>query len=51
MLVDSRASSNFLASRLAAELEVPVKSIPTFTIEVGNGQKEKGTGMCCDVLL
>ena len=51
VLIDSRASSNFLATHLAKELNLKVKRIPPFTIEVGNGQKERGEGLCCGVQL
>ena len=51
VLADSGALGNFLATRVAKELHITVKKIPTFTIEVGNGQKEKGDGVCCGVEL
>ena len=43
VLVLSGASENFLT------LQLSVKKIPTFTIEVGNGQNEKG--VCCGLEL
>ena len=49
VLVDSGASANFMTSKLARELGLSVQSIPTFTIEVGNGQKERGEGVYCGV--
>ena len=51
VLVDSGASGNFLTTQLARELDLEVKQHPTFTIEVGNGQKERGDGVCCVVKL
>ena len=42
MVVDSEVSRNFLATKLAKDLGLEVKRIPAFTIEIGNGQKEKG---------
>ena len=42
VIVDSGLSGNFLATRLAKDLGLEVKRIPAFTIEIGNGQKEKG---------
>ena len=51
VLVDSEASGNFLATNVARELQMKVKKIPTFTIEVGNGQRERGDGVCCGVEL
>ena len=51
VLVDSGALGNFLATRVAKELNLKVKKIPSFTIEVGTGQKEKGEGVCCRVEL
>ena len=50
VLVDSGALGNFLVAKIAKELQMKVK-IPTFTIEVGNGQREKGDGVCCGVEL
>ena len=32
-------------------MQLNVKKIPTFTIEVRNGQKEKGEGVCCGLEL
>ena len=49
VLVDSRASGNFNTNKLARELGLGVQSISTFTIEVGNGQREQGEGVCCGV--
>ena len=49
VLVDSGASRNFMTNRLARELGLDVQSIPTFTMEVGNGQREKGEGVCYGV--
>ena len=49
VLIDSRASGNFLATRLAKELGLKVRQIPAFTIEVSNGQREKGKGVCYGV--
>ena len=49
VLVDNGASENFMTSKLARELGLEVQSIPTFTIEVGNDQREKGEGVCCGV--
>ena len=51
VIVDSGLSGNFLATRLAKDLGLEVKRIPTFTIEIGNGQKEKGERVCCGVKL
>ena len=51
VLIISGASGNFLATRLAKELNLKVRKIPTFTIEVGNGQRERGEGVCCGVTL
>ena len=51
VLVDSGVLDNFLTTQLARELELEVKQLPTFTIEVGNGQKERGDGVCCGVKL
>ena len=51
VLIDSGASGNFLAACLAKELDLKVRRIPTFTIEVGNGQRERGEGVCCGVTL
>ena len=51
VLVDSGASGNFLNARVAKELQLKVKKVPPFTIEVGNGQKEQGAGVCCGLEL
>ena len=51
ILVDNGASGNFLTTQLAKELNLEVQQLPIFTIEVGNGQKERGNGVCCDVRL
>ena len=46
VLIDNGASGNFLDTLLARELNLKVRRIPTFIIEVGNGQKERGEGVC-----
>ncbi|MCH90134.1 hypothetical protein A2U01_0011042, partial [Trifolium medium] len=45
-LIDSGASSNFIASDLVKELELPLVETPTYVIEVGNGEKVSNQGVC-----
>ena len=47
VLIDSSALGNFLATRLAKELNLKVQRISAFTMEVDNGQRERGEGVCC----
>ena len=51
VLVDNDASTNFMATKLTVELQLPMTRITSLTIEVGNGQKEKGTRVCHGVKL
>ena len=45
-LIDSGATSNFIASRLVEDLELKLVDTPTYIIEVGNGEKVKNQGVC-----
>ncbi|PNX60153.1 hypothetical protein L195_g060044, partial [Trifolium pratense] len=45
-LIDSGATSNFIATRLVEELGLNVKNTPTYVVEVGNGEKVKNQGVC-----
>ena len=46
VLIDSGVSKNFLATRLTTKLGLKVREILAFTIEIGNGQREKSEGVC-----
>ncbi|MCH87798.1 hypothetical protein A2U01_0008677, partial [Trifolium medium] len=48
-LIDSGASSNFIASKLVKELELPLVDTPTYVIEVGNGENVSNNGVCRDL--
>ncbi|XP_058761532.1 uncharacterized protein LOC131634920 [Vicia villosa] len=45
-LIDSSATSNFLDSKVAAELALKVVETPTYVIEVGNGDRVRNKGVC-----
>jgi hypothetical protein len=45
-LIDSGATSNFIASKLVNELNLAVTETPTYVIEVGNGEKVRNQGVC-----
>ncbi|MCH97071.1 hypothetical protein A2U01_0018064, partial [Trifolium medium] len=45
-LIDSGATSNFIASGLVKELELPLVDTPTYVVEVGNGEKVSNKGVC-----
>ncbi|CAJ2679805.1 unnamed protein product [Trifolium pratense] len=45
-LIDSGATSNFIASKLVNELSLAVTETPAYIIEVGNGEKVKNHGVC-----
>ncbi|CAJ2662268.1 unnamed protein product [Trifolium pratense] len=45
-LIDSGATSNFIATRLVEELGLNLKNTPTYVVEVGNGEKVKNQGVC-----
>jgi predicted aspartyl protease len=44
-LIDSGATSNFIASRLLDELQLKVVDTPAYVIEVGNGERVKNQGV------
>ncbi|GAU13154.1 hypothetical protein TSUD_112140, partial [Trifolium subterraneum] len=45
-LIDSGATSNFIAVGLVQELGLPLVETPTYVIEVGNGEKVRKQGVC-----
>ncbi|XP_058740982.1 uncharacterized protein LOC131613320 [Vicia villosa] len=45
-LIDSGATSNFIDSKVAAEIDVRMVETPTYVIEVGNGEKVRNQGVC-----
>ena len=51
VLVDSGNSLNFIQSRLALHLPLPIESIPRFSVAVGNGQKLYAEGCIRNVYL
>ncbi|KAJ1413345.1 Chromo-like domain superfamily [Sesbania bispinosa] len=46
ILIDSGATGNFISQPLVAELQLQVTKTPEYTVEMGNGQKEKNKGIC-----
>ena len=39
ILIDSRSTHNFISTRLANQLQLPIKPTATFSIRVANGEK------------
>ena len=48
-LIDSGATSNFIASKLVEELGLELTETPSYVIEVGNGEKVRNQGVCEDL--
>lgn len=46
ILIESGAKSNFISQLIMVELQLPVIKTPKYTVEMGNGKKEKNKGMC-----
>ena len=46
ILIDPGASTNFIATRIVEELQLPTTRIKEFQVEVGNGTIEKGNLGC-----
>ena len=46
ILIDSGASTNFISKKLVRSLQLDVKKINTFMVELGNGQVETGVRLC-----
>lgn len=46
VLVDCRTSHNFIAIQLVVELGLEVLSTPTYHVQVVDGDKIKGQGVC-----
>lgn len=51
MLIDSRASTNFISRTVAEALELKVTETKSFVVEVGNRQQVKSKGRCKEVEL
>jgi hypothetical protein len=49
VLVDTGSTHNILQPRIASHLHIPTKSIPNFSVMVGNGSHLECTGHCPDV--
>lgn len=48
-LVDCGASNNFISQQLVRELKLQVQDTPEFTVEMGNGDRERNKGVCKDL--
>ncbi|KAM6589963.1 hypothetical protein CsatA_012568 [Cannabis sativa] len=51
VLVDSRATHNFVTLDLATKLALPITSTEAYGVQLGSGQAIKGTGVCRGVPL
>ncbi|XP_057444914.1 uncharacterized protein LOC130737168 [Lotus japonicus] len=51
ILVDCGATSNFISQELVAELEIPVVATSEYVVEVGNGARERNSGVCKNLKL
>lgn len=51
ILIDSGSTHNFIAESLVAELELPFAEIPTFGVQIGNGEIVKCHQLCKDLKL
>ncbi|XP_057444723.1 uncharacterized protein LOC130736966 [Lotus japonicus] len=46
ILVDCGATSNFISQELVVELDIPVIATSEYIVEVGNGARERNSGVC-----
>lgn len=51
MLVDCGATNNFISQVLVNELDLPVVATTEYVVEVGNGAKERNSGVCKNLKL
>ncbi|CAJ2638860.1 unnamed protein product [Trifolium pratense] len=49
VLVDTGSTHNILQPRIASHLHIPTKTIPNFSVMVGNGSHLECSGLCPDV--
>ena len=51
ILIDSRASANFISKELVEELQLKVDGTPRYRVEMGTGKLEGGNWVCMGVTL